>query len=126
MKDGGPAFPCSTWTEKNGVQIGTPASGMSLRDYFAAKALLGLWSNANFTTAALSKCDTHEKMDAVMSVRAYSMADAMLAVRDSETLPEARTNCPRCGLGNEGKDDPVNCSQCGCVWHRVAQGGYGG
>lgn len=104
MKDGGSAFP---------VSFSNP--GMTLRDYFAAKAMQGLVTNGRVPA----------EKSAVAKV-AYQYADAMLAQRDSETLPGARTNCPRCGLVNEGKDDPVNCSQCGTVWHRVPQRGYGG
>ena len=59
---GGPAFPCPT------ISIGQH-QGMTLRDYFAAKAMQGL-------------------MDAAMpipeiAVAAYEMADAMLKARDA-------------------------------------------
>lgn len=40
-KDGGPAFPTSTWREEGGVQIGTPQPGISKREYYAAAALQG-------------------------------------------------------------------------------------
>jgi hypothetical protein len=59
---GGPAFPCPT------ISIGQH-QGMTLRDYFAAKAMHGL-------------------MDAAMPMpeiagAAYEMADAMLKARDA-------------------------------------------
>ena len=63
MKDiGGPAFPCeqqTNWT----------SAGMSLRDYFAAKAVQGLL--ASEVNAPLK----------VFAIRAYAMADAMLEAR---------------------------------------------
>ena len=42
MKDGGPAFPCEVGSESDGYTIQTGdwqwmQSGMSIRDYFAAK-----------------------------------------------------------------------------------------
>jgi hypothetical protein len=64
---GGPAFPANEERFSNGTlkQLGTP--GMTLRDYFAAKAMQGL-------------------MDAAMPMpeiadAAYEMADAMLKAR---------------------------------------------
>ena len=63
MKDiGGPAFPCeqqTNWT----------SAGMSLRDYFAAKAVQGLL--ASEVNAPLN----------VFAIRAYAVADAMLEAR---------------------------------------------
>jgi len=68
MKDGGPAFPSKKtdndqkWLDK----------GMTLRDYFAAKALQGLL--AHFGTA-LDKYDAAEG--------SYNYADAILKARES-------------------------------------------
>lgn len=59
--DGGPAFPCETPNEI--------FSGMTLRDYFAAKAMQTLIVETNLTSYA-------EVVD-----HAYQMADAMLAER---------------------------------------------
>ncbi len=64
---GGPAFPTS-----NG---GSPDDGMSLRDYFAAKALLGFLA-----------CDLDvgsQKIAEAVAKGAYLMADAMLKARQS-------------------------------------------
>ena len=58
MKYGGPAFPIQGWT------------GMSLRDYFAAAALQGMYS-AN-----------HAPRDREAAEIAYSVADAMLTERE--------------------------------------------
>jgi len=65
--DGGPAFPCSEW----------PEHGMSLRDYFAARAM----------AAVLSLEMVHNKMvhnnagETEIAVWAYAQADAMLEIR---------------------------------------------
>ena len=60
-KDGGPAFPTGLRT------------GMTLRDYFAAKAMQGyLAADPTF------ECDLHEVAD-----MAYEQADAMLKARQA-------------------------------------------
>jgi len=68
MKDGGPAFPCE-WD-----YIGSSreaANGMTLRDYFAAKAMQGF-------------CAAAQAGDDVTAIPAlsYGMADAMLKARE--------------------------------------------
>ena len=69
INDGGPAFPVSLpgWGD-NG------ASGMTLRDYFAAKALPAI--TAGGTTGWAGKSDA-----TTLAERAYAIADAMLAER---------------------------------------------
>lgn len=64
IKDGGPAFP------KN---YGVPNEGMTLRDYFAAKAMQGLLSADNEL-----KLEDYE-----IANYAYQQADEMLAERES-------------------------------------------
>jgi hypothetical protein len=67
MKDtGGPAFPF--WCDSNGM---ANFQGMTLRDYFAAKAMQGLMSARN---PILTKI-------ADIAEGAYEIADAMLAER---------------------------------------------
>jgi hypothetical protein len=67
MKDtGGPAFPHS--------RLGSDADGMTLRDYFAAKAMQGLLSARNPMLTKIA--------DIVEG--AYAMADAMLAERSKK------------------------------------------
>jgi hypothetical protein len=62
QKDGGPAFPCSD----------RPEDGMSLRDYFAAKAM----------AAMLSLEMVHNNAgETEIAVWAYAQADAMLEIR---------------------------------------------
>ena len=74
IPDGGPAFPPMHDPD-------THASGMTLRDYFAAKALQGI-------------CAAPEHLDRIGSFKnaaeaAYELADAMLAARD-EPRPYTR------------------------------------
>lgn len=76
---GGPAFP-SEIQALEGVTL--TSSGMSLRDYFAAKAMQGMFSNdallARYHNDGLVNMISPE----VLAVTAaYSMADAMLAER---------------------------------------------
>jgi hypothetical protein len=52
------------------VQKGYPVTGMSLRDYFAAKAMQGMLS-----------CDKSKGMFEDFAQSAYKMADAMLEAR---------------------------------------------
>jgi hypothetical protein len=67
---GGPAFPFPAYTYPNG-EINHGEDGMALRDYFAAKAMQGLLSDSEVS-------GTPEEF----STRAYSMADAMIKVRN--------------------------------------------
>lgn len=69
-KDGGPAFPF-TPTDRSG-QIAETQPGMSLRDYFAAKALQGM----------IGTCTT-EKAVANLVPACWLIADAMLAQRET-------------------------------------------
>lgn len=70
---GGPAFPRNILDHAHGV-TSTHESGMTLRDYFAAKALQGLIASPN-----LSADD-----DDVVAQSAYTIADAMLKAREAE------------------------------------------
>ena len=66
---GGPAFPKTPF-----IEIGTPQNGMTLRDYFAAKAMQGLLSRGSH-----DKINVHD----VLAHRTYQIADAMLKARDT-------------------------------------------
>ena len=69
-KTGGPAFPVPD------IDGSAVAEGMTLRDYFAAKAMQG-------ELAAQSEESGHyENMDA-LAVLAYRVADAMLKAREA-------------------------------------------
>ncbi len=70
INDGGPAFP-PHWDPK------THPSGMSLRDYFAAKAMQGDW-------AAQVVPDSDDDLFDRSARMYYRMADAMLAAREKQ------------------------------------------
>lgn len=69
INDGGPAFPHERGTYSTGLAK-APATGMTIRDYFAGQALAGLLADSNVTG----------RTDLVAQI-AYSIADAMLAER---------------------------------------------
>jgi hypothetical protein len=69
---GGPAFPARH------LHLGPNEHGMTLRDYFAAKALQGL--------LAANWCESYRELESsigwnMVAADAYRMADAMLAER---------------------------------------------
>jgi hypothetical protein len=70
---GGPAFPSKKRIQRAGyaTQEFEPVDGMTLRDYFAAKAMQGI----------LADPSTPEIMD--IAGAAYEMADAMLKARQA-------------------------------------------
>ena len=71
IKDGGPAFP-----QKEPLNYDWP--GMSTRDYFAAKAMQPLLSQANCIEGRLPG----EKLKDTIARQSYDMADAMLKARE--------------------------------------------
>lgn len=76
--DGGPAFPQSkdSWTRETGALV---PEGMSLRDYFAAKAMQGMMANTDYQPMGSPEHgNVHARYFADM---AYRSADAMLAER---------------------------------------------
>lgn len=72
-KDGGPAFPIP------GLHADPDFNGMTLRDYFAAKAISGALSTA--TGLESVDDDTLRAAFASGAKHAYMLADAMLAER---------------------------------------------
>lgn len=77
IKDGGPAFPC---TDENSSMHG--GFGMTLRDYFAAKAMQG-WLASGPTIGGRLVGNTDESADKIASA-SYLFANAMLAARESK------------------------------------------
>ena len=82
--DGGPAFPGGVNEVYTNIEKGDPTqSGMTLRDYFAARAMQGLLARGiHYQTegsrsfkSGLEECD--------IAGLAYEMAGAMLAARDA-------------------------------------------
>jgi hypothetical protein len=79
--DGGPAFPIAEWdhqtfTPKNIAETQRLLSGMSLRDYFAAKAMQGLILNSQGTQGY-----DFALIQSTGAELAYEFADAMLKAR---------------------------------------------
>lgn len=74
MKDGRPAFPDKEELYEAGYATGRMrhVQGMSLRDYFAAKAMQGL------IAGALSR-EFGDYVNEAVARNAYELADAMLA-----------------------------------------------
>lgn len=70
--NGGPAFPSPEWSDAHG-NIAPQEYGMTLRDYFAAKAMQGF--------AASESEESGHWIDETMAERAYAWADAMLEAR---------------------------------------------
>ena len=75
---GGPAFPCDLTMYDEEVKV--KYQGMTLRDYFAAKAM----------QAILGRTDSRFTTDlAFVGGKAYQYADAMLSVRGTEKVRES-------------------------------------
>ena len=73
---GGPAFPVSSYVNVDGETFESKPQGMTLRDYFAAKAMDGLI--ASHEEGYWWKCNSY-----TMGARyAYRFADAMIKERD--------------------------------------------
>jgi hypothetical protein len=69
MKDtGGTAFPAQVWDENSLLQH---TEGMTLRDYFAAKAMQGFVANGSTNVQEIAQAS-------------YIVADAMLKARGKE------------------------------------------
>lgn len=84
VNDGGPAFPtpvceephcesCESKSAGTGIFFGG-TQGMTLRDYFAAKAMQGMLSTDRFGTAS----------EETIADWAYEQADAMLRAREAK------------------------------------------
>ena len=69
---GGPAFPTGILTDDVGLIV-SGGNGMTLRDYFAAKAMQSMNSRQDYIDAPA---------DAI-ALDAYALADAMLKARES-------------------------------------------
>ena len=67
---GGPAFPVNEYVQHNGLTIGVQ-EGMTLRDYFAAKAMQGMMA-----------CPGSIRVNDDANL-AYQIADAMLKAREA-------------------------------------------
>lgn len=83
MKDGGPAFPRMSHTNCYGLML-EEQNGMTLRDYFAAKAMQSLIAMRDYEPwpfgLDMSKDDDDTQLGVAVRT-AYYIADAMLAER---------------------------------------------
>lgn len=75
-KDGGPAFPVPL-NQGEAYKEHGPADGMTLRDYFAAKALGGLIGGRSWGEQM-----TPDELTTTWANAAYVVADKMLAARN--------------------------------------------
>lgn len=80
--DGGPAFPVDEihdqlpWTPGGACRHYPAERGMTLRDYFAAKAMAVVWANLD--------PDSVRDISITQTAKAaYMLADAMLAAREA-------------------------------------------
>ena len=73
---GGPAFPLPVADQECCGRFESGYGGMSLRDWFAAKAMQGLLAHA--TRYRPRQQDQHLHWHAAISKEAYELADAML------------------------------------------------
>ena len=74
INDGGPAFPL----QSIGPDFAPGYAGMTLRDYFAAKAMQGDWA-AQGVACGMFVPDSDDELFARSARMYYRMADAMLA-----------------------------------------------
>ena len=72
INDGGSAFPVPD------IDGGKVCEGMSLRDYFAAKVLSGIWSDSDCLATFSGSADVGLEI----AKTAYEQADAMLKARE--------------------------------------------
>jgi hypothetical protein len=74
---GGPAFPADPFIASNPENVSVAkriAEGMTLRDYFAAKALCGIEASQGNNGGFITTVE-------LVAERAYQLADAMLEAR---------------------------------------------
>lgn len=80
-KDGGPAYPVSTWN--NDTESREVMGGMSLRDHFAGLAMQGhVVALGNMTVNAETQEEAKQKWASLIAELSYRTADAMLAERE--------------------------------------------
>jgi len=77
---GGPAFPIHPGAAIDGQRV-DETQGMTLRDYFAAKAMQGYLANAWQAETLDSLGESSAQQMATVAEISYCMADAMLAER---------------------------------------------
>ena len=81
---GGPAFPCEVLVICKLGEYRKPHAGMTLRDYFAAKALQGLMGGRWKSDTRGQWYDAYRADADEWAKSAYHFADAMLKARNQE------------------------------------------
>ncbi len=83
--DGGPAFPLNHGVIVNGKQTCIPTNGMTLREYYAGQAMMGLL------------CYAEAESCGATATAAYAVehAEALIAALKS---PSSLPRCPECGM----------------------------
>lgn len=86
INDGGPAFPHPELTQdiENGCKTWECATGLSIRDYFAAKALVGVLSSLTPEDRAEMAQHPCDEMNELVAGGCYHVADAMLKQREKK------------------------------------------
>ena len=81
--DGGAAFPLINWKYPSGVEGQSLQEGMSLRDWFAGQALIGILASGSVTRVAIRKvADKCKEAETKTTADVcYEYADAMLQQR---------------------------------------------
>ncbi len=97
--DGGSAFPQSIHRSDRGMEWVESEDGMTLRDYFAAKAMAAMIGTAG--APCLGGLDHAEARTAQA---AYHMADAMLATRTSASEFRQGQRVRVLAVGEESND----------------------
>lgn len=83
LEDGGPAFPAAdeNFGHTGHSTTGLASPGMTLRDYFAAKALPEVMAAYDRNSADDDYTVWDEKNKRLIAITAYDFADAMLEAR---------------------------------------------
>ena len=82
INDGGSAFPLYGWlSNDDAVRQARPDLGMSLRDYFAAKAMQGIMANPSTSLGASPSAPVVNEMCRAVAILSYRISDAMLAAK---------------------------------------------
>lgn len=85
INDGGPAFPFSReWTDVSGNHNREECDGMTLRDYFAAKALMGMLASPELLQVVTSSQVAGGNVFERMALKSYDIADAMIKAREAK------------------------------------------
>ena len=81
IETGGPAFPVQYSNEADGPTV-MPHVGMTLRDYFAAKALPEIMREWDMERRGVDGSGCFDEHVPLMAEESYRMADAMLKARE--------------------------------------------